>query len=372
MKQIWRITLGRLTQVILSLSLLLNSLNPVLVSAEAIDWQVEAKDVAQAETATPTPTDLLTVAPSPTDGSTSLPEASTTPQVHVTNTPTLETTRASTTTPMVDGTATLMPTNPISPTSTPTQPTTTTVEAEIPVAGGEVVFGNNHELKLKFRDKSVKKPIKVVIMELRELPKNLPFEASLTGYAVEINLRNVDDNQEIRNTDLPVTVTLKTRDLWPSLNPASFRLLAFYHYDEIKQNWERILTDGDPITGVMTATLSSFSPIAVGGSPQTSVGDFARPWQPSIGSYSIDKQMGTVGWTIPIEAPAGRGGLVPNLALVYNTGTVDELRGTSNPQTPNIGMGWSLNVPYIERVVQWDPNNLYNTPQASVNPSVSQ
>lgn len=257
------------------------------------------------------------------------------------------------------------PTPVITPTATVTVPLPLT--ATITPLGGEIAYGPFGELRLIFPAGAVTQPVSVAVAPLAQLPEPFPFSAVYQDYGVDVQINQLLDGAQVSQTDQPVTVTLQTHRLWPDLNAASVRLLALYHYDSSAQVWERLLTDGDPASGVITATLSSFSPIAVGASPQTSIGDYARPWQPNLPSHSVDTFMGAVTWRIPVEVPVGRGGLAPDLALVYNTANVDELRGTANPQTPGIGMGWSLSVPYIERVVQWDPNNLYNTPQAAKN-----
>ena len=55
----------------------------------------------------------------------------------------------------------------------------------------------------------------------------------------------------------------------------------------------------------MTATLTSFSPIVITQGTQTSVGDFAKPWQPQAPNFGVDTLTGAATWDIPIEAPAG-------------------------------------------------------------------
>ncbi len=56
----------------------------------------------------------------------------------------------------------------------------------------------------------------------------------------------------------------------------------------------------------------------------------------------IDESSGTYQFDIPINVPPGRNGLQPNLSLKY----------TSRPQYEGsvVGYGWSLNIPYIERI----------------------
>ncbi|MBL9017452.1 MAG: hypothetical protein JNL83_24905 [Myxococcales bacterium] len=57
-------------------------------------------------------------------------------------------------------------------------------------------------------------------------------------------------------------------------------------------------------------------------------------------THSVVEQQGTASHSIPIEVPPGRLGMQPNLALSYSSG--GSLRG-------GIAVGWSLDVPVIER-----------------------
>jgi RHS repeat-associated protein len=61
-------------------------------------------------------------------------------------------------------------------------------------------------------------------------------------------------------------------------------------------------------------------------------------------------------WEIPIEVPPGRNGQTPALTLRYHSGIVDELRGTQNPQSSWAGLGWNLDLGYIARKIELDPN----------------
>lgn len=238
------------------------------------------------------------------------------------------------------------------------------LEAEIPVTGGEVIYGEKGELKLKFPDQAVKTLVKVRVKQLKQLPKDLPLGVWSVNYGVDVDLRAASDNAKVEALDRPAQVVLRYADLFPDLDEPSQKLLALYHYDEKRQAWERLNTEVSLATGVLTATVTGFSPVTLVQGTRTTEGDYARPWQPVMPRYSIDTFSGALNWRIPIEAPAGRGGLAPDLALSYSSAAVDELHGDANPQPSGIGLGWSLSVPYIERVVQWNPGNTYSTPYA--------
>jgi Salmonella virulence plasmid 65kDa B protein len=67
----------------------------------------------------------------------------------------------------------------------------------------------------------------------------------------------------------------------------------------------------------------------------------------------IDKNTGALQTTYPISIPPGRNGLQPNLDLVYNSQNVQ--------QGSVFGEGWSIGIPYIERLNKSGVDNLYST-----------
>ena len=67
----------------------------------------------------------------------------------------------------------------------------------------------------------------------------------------------------------------------------------------------------------------------------------------------IDTNTGALDTSYPISIPPGRNGLQPNLSLTYNS---------QNSQQGGIfGEGWSISIPYIERLNKSGVDNLYST-----------
>ena len=67
----------------------------------------------------------------------------------------------------------------------------------------------------------------------------------------------------------------------------------------------------------------------------------------------IDKNTGALDTTYPISIPPGRNNLQPDVDLVYNS---------QNTQFGSIvGEGWSISIPYIERLNKTGVDNLYST-----------
>jgi RHS repeat-associated protein len=67
----------------------------------------------------------------------------------------------------------------------------------------------------------------------------------------------------------------------------------------------------------------------------------------------VDEVTGALNYSIPIDVPPGRNGVQPNLSLVYNNQNKDN--------TSMFGLGWSLNIPYIERVYKVNDGYMHNT-----------
>jgi len=65
----------------------------------------------------------------------------------------------------------------------------------------------------------------------------------------------------------------------------------------------------------------------------------------------VDSQSGAFSQRIPLDIPPGRNGLQPDLALQYNSqSTADGI----------VGYGWSLSIPYVQRLNKAGSQNLYN------------
>jgi hypothetical protein len=92
---------------------------------------------------------------------------------------------------------------------------------------------------------------------------------------------------------------------------------------------------------------------------QTSLTDTPLPPPPPIGGPSIkglpqaDQSTGALIHDYPIVTPPGRNGVQPDLHLIYNNQTADTMT--------QVGYGWSLNIPYIQRINKTGVDNLYTS-----------
>ncbi|MFF6984027.1 RHS repeat-associated core domain-containing protein [Streptomyces sp. NPDC008343] len=78
-------------------------------------------------------------------------------------------------------------------------------------------------------------------------------------------------------------------------------------------------------------------------------GDYREsPTNPS-GTWDVSLGSGAFTYSVPIEVPKPPMGVAPELALTYNSQSVDGRTSASNNQASWVGMGWDLNVGAIER-----------------------
>ncbi|MFE2011322.1 RHS repeat-associated core domain-containing protein [Streptomyces sp. NPDC059491] len=78
-------------------------------------------------------------------------------------------------------------------------------------------------------------------------------------------------------------------------------------------------------------------------------GSFEATPLATSGSWSAGGNSGGFGWSVPIDVPAAPGGLIPNIALSYNSSAIDGRTASTNNQPSWIGEGWEYSPGFIER-----------------------
>lgn len=217
-------------------------------------------------------------------------------------------------------------------------------------------------------------------MTLRYRPTGLPAPLRyVRGPVFELSAMDAV-GRAMRRTGRPFRIEVSYAGL-PNLgNDASRRLLALFLYDEESGQWTRLVThhtDDEMAAQSLTtaasggeamepeatstaaeetvwATTDELGVVALATSTQNNLGDYAQPWSPTVPDFQVDLFTGAASWRLPVDAPAGRGGLTPRLGFSYNSGIVDELHGKVNPQTPGVGLGWSFATAYVEREIERD------------------
>ncbi|WP_416974090.1 RHS repeat-associated core domain-containing protein [Streptomyces sp. 4F14] len=89
--------------------------------------------------------------------------------------------------------------------------------------------------------------------------------------------------------------------------------------------------------------------MAATAAPTGGGGDFSATSLKASGSWQAGGSTDAFTWSYPISGPAVPGGLAPNLALGYDSQSVDGLTSSTNNQASAVGDGFSLPSNYIER-----------------------
>ncbi|MBW8740665.1 MAG: RHS repeat protein, partial [Streptomyces turgidiscabies] len=100
-----------------------------------------------------------------------------------------------------------------------------------------------------------------------------------------------------------------------------------------------------------TAVAASGDRAAVGAidSGQGNGGSFKATPLASSGEWAAGGSSGAFTWSYPLTIPAAPAGPAPNIALGYNSQTVDGRTAVSSPQVSWIGEGWDYDPGHIER-----------------------
>lgn len=190
-------------------------------------------------------------------------------------------------------------------------------------------------------------PIELTYTAVTTVPQYLPYSL---GYAVEIAEVGASATATVVNVALP--------DGTMPEDALTQQLVRLFYYDAANFIWQKLPTQRTlednvwylqaPVTepGIYAAALAT----------TPDYGDYQQPWQPTVTNAQVDLFTGAVQWAYPLEIPGGRQGLTPPLALTYNSGVVDSLHSTQNPQAAWVGMGWNLDVGYIAREIDLDDN----------------
>ena len=165
------------------------------------------------------------------------------------------------------------------------------------------------------------------------------------------------DGRAISNFDKPLFLIYKM-DRIKELGVQP-ELLSLFSRKTESDPWLSVPSRYDDKRNVLVAKLSHFS-----GYKLALDLDVKGDILPSIGGFSTDLQTGAAIVNYPIEAPAGPGGMTPNLSLNYSSNGVNDFyhangySASSNDwdvQASNVGIGWNLGgISYIAITDQWD------------------
>jgi RHS repeat-associated protein len=144
--------------------------------------------------------------------------------------------------------------------------------------------------------------------------------------------------QPVHTFQQPLTISVRyTPEQLLALGIAEADLTVFW-YDEAARQWVPQPTTVDPASRTASVRVDHFSAYALGdgSSPSEAFIPALKAWQ--VGLYS-----GSANYSLPIEVPAGAGGLKPNLELSYASTASDGKGGMRRTQQAGwVGKGWSL------------------------------
>ncbi|NNU28428.1 RHS repeat-associated core domain-containing protein [Isoptericola sediminis] len=128
---------------------------------------------------------------------------------------------------------------------------------------------------------------------------------------------------------------------------------------DLETSDEPVVTEQEPLTlfssdqqslSLSSSTTTTMTVMALSAGPSGSSGDWAAtPLSPSA-SWDVSTQSGSFSWSYPLRVPSTPGGLQPDLALSYDSGSLDGRVASTNNQSGPVGDGWSLTGGgYVER-----------------------
>jgi hypothetical protein len=114
--------------------------------------------------------------------------------------------------------------------------------------------------------------------------------------------------------------------------------LTLFWYDAAQTRWQPLVTQVDAAAQTASASVDHFTPFQLSNGLSAS-----SAYIPSLQGFQADLFTGAASYRIPIETPAGPGGLAPGLALSYSSGASDGTGGERPKwQAGWTGKGWSL------------------------------
>lgn len=167
-----------------------------------------------------------------------------------------------------------------------------------------------------------------------------------------------DQGAEIHSFVAPLTLSVAYTPEELTAQGLDEATLTLFWVDAATGDWAALPTELDTSNHVATATVSHFSDfnLSDGSSPSAA-------YIPSLQGFQVSLLTGAASYSIPIEVPAGPGGLKPALSLSYSSASNDGSGGLRGKlQASWVGRGWSFDpagsVSYNESAgsssTQWD------------------
>ncbi|MGW0764281.1 RHS repeat-associated core domain-containing protein [Streptomyces sp. NPDC002676] len=150
-------------------------------------------------------------------------------------------------------------------------------------------------------------------------------------------------------------------------SPDSRRYLPVHNDVKTGRLTATVYADADPATATpkpgtaMMSAATTSTVTAVTTSSSSNAGDYRASTLSPTGKWDVSTGSGAFTYNLPITLPKAPFGTTPELSLSYNSQSVDGRTSASNNQASWAGMGWDLNVGYIERKYKNCSTDVNNT-----------
>ncbi|MGW0883771.1 RHS repeat-associated core domain-containing protein [Streptomyces sp. NPDC002671] len=150
-------------------------------------------------------------------------------------------------------------------------------------------------------------------------------------------------------------------------SPDSRRYLPVHNDVKTGKLTATVYADADPATAApkpgaaMMSAATTSTVTAVTTSSSSAAGDYRASTLSPTGKWDVSTGSGAFTYNLPITLPKAPFGATPDLSLSYNSQSVDGRTSATNNQASWAGMGWDLNVGYIERKYKNCSTDVNNT-----------
>ncbi|MCB8960924.1 MAG: hypothetical protein H6651_11460 [Ardenticatenales bacterium] len=159
--------------------------------------------------------------------------------------------------------------------------------------------------------------------------------------------------ETILQPERPLLLAADTSNL--ALTPTSY----FGHFDAANNSWTvpALTSHGPNLVSLQLPNLGQWALVA----PDEAGGDVPSPWRYEWQVPAVSSFTGAATFQYPIELPAGRGNLTPNIDVSYNSAGLNGMVFFDGQDIGPLGNGWSLGHVEISRqLVEIKPNgNLF-------------
>lgn len=221
-------------------------------------------------------------------------------------------------------------------------------EFELGMAGGELSWRNG-KIKVRFPQDALSEAVTVDF----GLPtQEAAPKTSLSGQAFELKAHSRGNGTEINKFEKEIEIEVQYED-YTAISAGDENELKLWWYNPETDEWISLPTEVDIKTKTLRAKTTHFTVFDV------DFDSWNGSYTPTTDDFQVSEFTGAGAYSLPIEVPAGPGGLQPSLSLSYNSQVIDQsfLNATSPTQASWVGMGWSLDTGSIEMDYRGHPNN---------------